>query len=109
MYSLANETSSETFRETEMGAAYDAPMEIGLPPMQAIQSIAIINNRPTIYGDGALALVRASGLLEEMNERTDGQGDAMVAICTVKRRGEPQATVRQFSVVDAKKDRKSVV
>jgi len=28
MYSLANETSSETFRETEMGAAYDAPMEL---------------------------------------------------------------------------------
>jgi hypothetical protein len=52
-----------------------AGLEVGLPPMQAIQSIAVINNRPSIYGDGALALVRASGLLEDMQEDIKGKGD----------------------------------
>jgi hypothetical protein len=80
-----------------------AGMEVGLPPMQAIQSIAIINNRPSIYGDGALALVRASGLLESMDERLDGQEDAQTATCSVKRRGERNPVVRTFSVADAKK------
>jgi hypothetical protein len=80
-----------------------AGMEVGLPPMQAIQSIAIINNRPSIYGDGALALVRASGLLVDMQERLDGQGEAMTATCRVRRRGENTDTIRQFSVADAKK------
>lgn len=36
--------------------------EIGLPPMASLQSIAVINGRPGIYGDSALALVRGSGL-----------------------------------------------
>ena len=37
--------------------------EIGLAPLQALQSIAVISGHPGIYGDAALALVRASGLL----------------------------------------------
>jgi hypothetical protein len=31
--------------------------EVGFPPMQALQSIAIINGRPSIWGDGFLALL----------------------------------------------------
>jgi hypothetical protein len=31
--------------------------EVGLAPMQALQNIAVINGRPSIYGDAALALV----------------------------------------------------
>jgi hypothetical protein len=37
-------------------------LEIGLPPMAALQSLAIVNGRPSIYGDAALALVRGSGI-----------------------------------------------
>ena len=33
--------------------------EVGLSPMQSLQSIAVINGRPTIWGDAALALVQA--------------------------------------------------
>ena len=34
--------------------------EIGLSPMQSLQSIAVVNGRPTIYGDAALAVCLAS-------------------------------------------------
>ena len=34
--------------------------EVGLTPLEALQSIAVINGRPTIWGDAALALDRKS-------------------------------------------------
>ena len=72
-------------------------MEIGLQPLQSMQSIAVINGRPSIWGDAMLALVRSSGLLEAINEDvTDSK-----AVCTIKRRGE-QEVVREFSLQDAK-------
>ncbi len=76
-------------------------LEVGLPPMQAVQSIAVINGRPSIWGDAALGLVRASGLLEKHHERIEGEGDNRVAICVVKRRGEDEKESR-YSVSDAK-------
>jgi len=42
--------------------------EIGLSPMAALQNTAVINGRPAIYGDAALALVRGSGLLVSYKE-----------------------------------------
>lgn len=78
-------------------------MEVGLTPMAALQSIAVVNGRPSIWGDGALALVRASGAMETIRETIEGQGDAMAARCVVKRKGEPDATTGTFSVEDAKK------
>jgi hypothetical protein len=79
--------------------------EIGLSPMQSLQSIAVINGRPSIWGDAALAVVSASAVCEyvteEMEEGKDGE--ALVAICTAKRRGYPKPTVVRFSVADAKK------
>ena len=76
--------------------------EIGLPPMQALQSIAVINGRPTIWGDGALSLVRASGLLEDFEEVVKGTGDTMFAVCTAMRRGQATAIQHSFSMGDAK-------
>lgn len=77
--------------------------EIGFGPMQSIQCIAVINGRPSIWGDAALALVMASPVCEYVRETVEGEGDAMVATCTAKRRGYPEATVSRFSVADAKK------
>jgi len=71
-------------------------MEVGLKPMQALNNIAVINGRPSIWGDSALALVRASGLLEYIDEKVEGD----TAVCRVKRKGEPE-TVRTFSMEDA--------
>jgi len=77
--------------------------EVGLSPMQSLQSIAVINGRPTIWGDAALALVQASPVCEYVREYTEGEGDALVAVCEAKRRGYPAPTVVRFSVADAKK------
>jgi hypothetical protein len=34
--------------------------ELGLPPMQSLQSIAVINGKPGIYGDGFLGVIMAA-------------------------------------------------
>jgi len=36
-------------------------LEIGLPPMQAVQRIAVVNGRPTIWGDAIPALLWSRG------------------------------------------------
>lgn len=77
--------------------------EVGLSPMQSLQSIACINGRPSVWGDAALALVMGSPVCEYVRERVEGDGDSMVAICEAKRRGYPDANVTKFSVADAKK------
>jgi len=73
--------------------------EIGLPPLQAIQNIAVINGIPSIWGDAMIALVRGSGLLESIEETISDDGQE--ATCTVQRRGEEPVT-RTFSMEDAK-------
>ncbi len=96
-------------------------MELGLTPMSALQSIAVINGRPSIWGDGALAVVRASGELEEFNEYTEGgaiyleqpkfdelgkmtkagiPNPEFKAICHIKRKGK-EAKEYEFSVLDS--------
>jgi len=77
--------------------------ELGLGPMQSVQSIAVINGRPSIWGDAAIALVKGSAVCEYISERIEGEGDSMTAICEAKRRTDPTATVSTFSVADAKK------
>jgi len=77
--------------------------ELGLGPMQSLQCIAVVNGRPSIFGDAAKALVMASAICEYIAERIEGDGDQMAAICEAKRRGDPQPTVSTFSVADAKK------
>jgi len=77
--------------------------EIGLAPLQSLQSIAVVNGRPAVYGDAALAVVKASPVCEYVTESIEGDGDQMVAVCTAKRRGYPQPTVVRFTVADAKK------
>ena len=76
--------------------------ECGMTPMQSLQRIAVINGRPTIWGDAAIGLVRASGLCEYVKETIKGEGDKMVAVCEAKRRGESAIIVGRFSVEDAK-------
>ena len=72
-------------------------MEIGLKPLQAMQNIAVINGRPSLWGDAVIALVRSSPLCEYIIEEDDGH----TATCKVKRRGEPEQS-RSFSMDDAK-------
>jgi hypothetical protein len=77
-------------------------LSVGLGPIAAVQSIAIINGMPSIWGDGALAVIEQSGLLEDMSEEyeiDDEQG--LVAICTMKRRHRGTPIVTRFSTAMA--------
>jgi len=77
--------------------------EIGLAPMQALQNIAVINGKPSVYGDAAMALVQASPVCEDVQEFFEGEGTANpVAVCVAKRRGRNPVTAK-FSVEDAKR------
>lgn len=80
-------------------------MEVGMPPMMALQSIAPIGGRPTIWGDGALGIVQASGLMEWHKEWSEGKegADDYLAICEVKRRGDPEIHRGEFTVKKAKR------
>ena len=118
---LALESFDDAYRFAKMVAASDfAPKdfkgkpescllaiqhgsEVGLSPMQSLQSIACINGRPSVWGDAALALVMGSPVCEHVSEGIDGEGEQMAAICVAKRRGYEKATVVRFSVADAKK------
>lgn len=75
-------------------------LEIGLPPMQAIQKIAVINGRPTVWGDAVPALIWGRGF--SLREWMDGEGDKRIAYCTVTR-PSGEAVTRQFGVAEAKK------
>jgi hypothetical protein len=93
--------------------------EVGLPHLQALQSIAVVNGIPSIYGDAALAMVRASGKLEDFDEwiEVDGvrqvgsfpimkwaeEDKIIVALCRSRRAGMSRERVTSFSVDDAQR------
>lgn len=81
-------------------AALQMGAEVGLAPMQALQNIAVINGRPSVWGDAALALCRVHSQWGGIEE-TQANG---VATCRVTRidRGREQVTERTFSMDDAK-------
>ena len=76
--------------------------ELGLSPMQSLLSIAVINGRPGVWGDGLIGLCRQSPLCEDITEWFEDEGDERSALCTAKRKGAHPCTSR-FSVADAKR------
>lgn len=76
--------------------------EVGLQPMAALQSIAVINGKPSLYGDAALAVVQSQPSYEGHREWFEGEGDKKTAYCEVKRKGQGPS-LQKFSVEDAKK------
>lgn len=72
--------------------------EVGLPPMQAIQNIAVINGRPALWGDAIKAVVLGSPLCEKFEEGFDDQ--SMTAWVRVKRKGHAERVV-SFNKDDA--------
>lgn len=78
-------------------------MELGLSPMQALQSVAVVNGRPSLWGDALPGLIIALPDCEgiECPEPAGDNEEAWVATCKVLRRGKTP-TVRTFSTKDAK-------
>jgi hypothetical protein len=77
--------------------------EIGLAPMQALQNIAVINGKPSVYGDAMMALVQASPQCEGIEECLENEGTVNpVAVCIAHRKGR-KPVIARFSVEDAKR------
>lgn len=79
--------------------AWEMGAEVGLSPMAALQSIAVINGKPTLYGEAPLAVVWASGKLESIEESLDEE--KKIQTCTVKRVGVDKPVTRTFSMAEA--------
>lgn len=77
--------------------------EIGLATLQALQNISVINGKPSVYGDAAMALVQASPVCEGVDEFFEGEGTPNpIAVCVAHRKGRKPVTAK-FSVDDAKR------
>ena len=83
--------------------AWQKGFEVGLMPQQSLETIAVINGRACIWGDGLIALVKRSPIEEWTNEWMEGEGESMVAFCETKRKDQTKTVKRSFSVEDAKK------
>lgn len=74
--------------------------EVGLPPMSAIQNIAVINGKPGLYGDVGKAILLAAGFIIEEDDveviKKTGMGR-----CRITRPGHPPVE-RTFSRESAK-------
>lgn len=80
-------------------------LEVGLSPMQAVQNIAVINGRPSIWGDAMVGLVLGSGLMVDQSLAFEGQPhkDDYTAVYTCQRKGFTTASESRYSVADAKR------
>lgn len=72
--------------------------ELGLNPIQSLQNIAVINGKPSIYGDAMLALVQNHPAFGGIKETFDDA--SLTASCTVWRKGGERHT-QMFSKADA--------
>lgn len=80
-------------------------MEVGLPPISGLSSIYIVNNRPTIFGDGIPAILYSSGKVTRFKEWSEGEWgtDGYVCKCLIQRNDMEDPIEREFSWADAKK------
>lgn len=79
--------------------------EVGFGPASAVSTIMLVNNKPSIYGDGAKALVLRSGLIEYEKTEIKGERFGKDYSCTVtlKRKDHSEAVSRTFSYADAER------
>jgi len=84
----------EIFIACQMG------LNIGLDPYQALQGISVINNRPTIWGDAALAVCMGHPAFSDIEETFDFE--KQIATCRISRTGKSD-TIMTFSLEEATK------
>lgn len=100
--SVAGDMVPQNFRgnpEATMAAILRG-MEIGLAPMQALSTIAVINGRASLWGDAIPALMQKAG--HHIDVVIEGEGDNMKAVATLERGDTGKVIKREFSVDDAK-------
>lgn len=84
--------------------ALAAGAEAGLGFTATLKHVMVVNNVPSLYGDGPMALCYKSGLVENFDSGFSGTpfDDDYTAWIEVKRREARSAVRREFSVADAK-------
>jgi len=102
-WKLADIISKTSFKAGHKSAedifiAMSMGQQIGLNPFQSVQNISVINGRPSLWGDGLVAVCQSHPDYEGIEESFDK--DSWEAICTVKRKGKPPVT-ETFSKEDA--------
>lgn len=107
-FEIANNLSTSSFipsalkgkpADIVVAMAYGA--ELGLPPLQSLQNIAVINGRPSLWGDAVRALVLNSHDLVELSE-WDENGTFYCKIVRKTRAGGEMTIQKSFSDEDAK-------
>lgn len=91
-------------------------LEVGLPPITALSTIAIINKRPCIWGDGAMALVQKADVVDRYEitelgpkpEETEKVGIEQFTneygfLCRIWRKNQSTPYEGRFTVADAKR------
>lgn len=86
---------------SKIAVAIQYGMELGLPPVQAMQNIAVVNGRPCLWGDALPALMYKHG--HQLDEKIEGEGDDMVATCTLTRGDTKHKITKTFTIKQAKK------
>lgn len=77
-------------------------VSIGLHPLQALQNLSVINGKPALWGDAALAMVQRHKDYEYIKETISQTSEGITATCIIKRSGHEEHT-SSFSVEDAKR------
>jgi hypothetical protein len=108
---FANSTMVPSAFRNEPGnviVALAAGMPLGLSPLACLQSVAVINGRPTLFGDAPIAQVLAHPSLVGIEERADGEISKGTRSWTIRvSRKTAYGTVsecsRTFGIEDAKR------
>ncbi|MGE4526485.1 MAG: hypothetical protein AB7D24_11435 [Sphaerochaeta sp.] len=104
-YKFANEFANSMFcpkayqgkpSDVYLAMAYGA--QIGLNPLLAVQNIAVVNGRPSVYGDALTAIVMGH---PETQFYEDGYKSDGTAYCKITRKG--RTVYREFSEAMARK------
>ena len=105
MYRFAQFVATSNLAPKEMNTAgilvaIQMGAELGLPPMASVQNIAVINGRPSIWGDAALAVCQQHPNYLDIDEEWDeATQTATCKVYTVKR-GMERPIVRTWSRKD---------
>jgi hypothetical protein len=78
--------------------------ELGLSPLQSVNSIAVINGRPTMWGDAVLAVVQRANVLDPnfgnggiVELQPDEAKEKGYGECEIKRKGWEKTLLRRFT------------
>jgi hypothetical protein len=83
--------------------ALQAGVELGFSPMRALSAVAVVNGRPSLMGEAALAKIRQSGVCKSGPDvGTRGEGDKREGYM-IFARSDGAVTAVAFSTADAKR------